>query len=283
MYKKGQQNTTQNNSLSWKIIMGKKEEQTMAKMIAAQRQQKIVELLKENGGCKIADLALEFDVSKETIRRDLIYLNEIGAIQKSYGGAVSNYELHPTAVSDKLTVNQEQKLAICRKALELIPEKAILYLDTGSTITCLAGLLAEKSGLTLITNSLSAANALNNTGNAVYLTGGQLNFQNQSVEGYQTTDFLNTVKVEAAFLGTSGYDQHQGPTTIDFLDAQAKQTMLRNAKKTIVLADSSKSTLTAMHQYATWHEIDCLVTDSGISEEALGMVREYTQVVVVPV
>lgn len=251
----------------------------MAKMIAAQRQQKIIELLDESGGYKIADLAKTFNVSKETIRRDLIHLNEIGALQKSYGGAVPNYEFHSIAVSDKLNANQNAKMTICQKALEYIPDNAIIYLDTGSTLTCLAKLLSERTGITIITNSFSAANALINAKCAVYLTGGQLNSRNQSMEGYQTTNFLNTIKVEIAFLGTTGFDQHQGPTTIDFLDAQAKQTIIRNAKKNIVLADSSKATLTAMNQYASWHEIDYFITDSNIPPKVAEYLREMTTVV----
>lgn len=253
----------------------------MSKMIAAQRQQKIVELLNENGAYKLADLAKEFNVSKETIRRDLILLNESGAIQKSYGGAMPNYELQPTAVTEKMSTNQDLKVSVCHKALEMIPSQTIVYLDTGSTMTCLAKMLALRNDVTIITNSLSVANAMNNANCPVYLTGGQLNTRNQSLEGYQTTNFLQSVKVEIAFLGTSGFDQHEGPTTIDFLDAQSKQTIMRNAKKTIVLTDSSKASLTAMHQYASWNEIDCLITDNGLSKEIIEELTEHTDIVLV--
>lgn len=81
----------------------------MAKKIAAQRQKKIVELLERNGGYKMTELANIFNVSKETIRRDLIHLNEIGAIQKKYGGAVSAYEFQSQPVSMKLEKNHDLK------------------------------------------------------------------------------------------------------------------------------------------------------------------------------
>lgn len=255
----------------------------MAKLIAAQRQQQIVELLNENGGLKIAELAERFGVSKETIRRDLIRLNEAGAIQKSYGGAVSNYEFHSANVADKMVANQEIKMKICQRALGFIPENAIVYLDTGSTVTCLASLLKHRSDLTIITNSLSVVNAMLGTNCVVYMTGGELDSRNQSFGGYQTTNFLSTIKVELAFLGTTGFNQHHGPTTIGFLDAQSKQMAVQNAKKRIVLTDSSKSTSTALNQYASWKEIDCLIIDTDIDKKVLKNVRSETQVVLVDV
>lgn len=103
----------------------------MAKKIAAQRQKEIVELLEKNGGYKMTELAEIFQVSKETIRRDLIHLNEIGAIQKKYGGAVSAYEFQSQPVSAKSEKNHALKEKICKKALEFIQDNSVIYLDTG--------------------------------------------------------------------------------------------------------------------------------------------------------
>lgn len=253
----------------------------MAKKIAAQRQKEIVDLLEENGGYKLSELADLFHVSKETIRRDLIHLNEIGAIQKKYGGAVSSYEFQSQSVSSKLDANLSLKQKICEKALEFIPENSVIYLDTGSTVACLAKLLRSRVGLTIITNSLSAAESLIGSQCTVHVAGGQMNSLNMSLEGYQATNFLSTIKVEIAFLGTTGYDQHNGPTTIDFLDAQVKQTILHNSKKNIVLSDSSKAKLTAMSQYATWHEIDCLISDDGLPEDTIEKLKEHTKIITV--
>lgn len=253
----------------------------MAKKIAAQRQKEIIELLEKNGGYKLTELAEIFQVSKETIRRDLIHLNEIGAIQKKYGGAVSAYEFHSQSVSSKFGANTELKQRICEKAAMMVPDNAVVYLDTGSTAACLAKLLSERVGLTIITNSLSVAEAFLGSQCTVHVTGGQMNSLNMSLEGYQTTNFLSTIKVELAFLGTTGFDQHNGPTTIDFLDAQVKQTILHNSKKNIVIADSSKANLTAMSQYATWHEIDSLISDYHLPEETKKRLSEFTDVIIV--
>jgi DeoR/GlpR family transcriptional regulator of sugar metabolism len=101
------------------------------------------------------------------------------------------------------------------------------------------------------------------------------------MDGYQTANFLSTIKVELAVLGCNGFERHNGSTSLDFLDVQIKQTVLKNARTSIVLADSSKSRTTAFTQYATWNEIDYLITDSGISPDMVADLQTVTSVVVV--
>ena len=252
----------------------------MAKLMMAERQNKIVDLLNENGSLKMAELAEMMEVSKETIRRDLIYLNDIGAVMKSHGGAISTYELKTKAMTSRIDSNLGTKMPLCQKALEYLPEQGVIYLDTGSTVTCFAKLLAEMNGLTIITNSLSAANALLGSNNTVLLTGGQINHINMSLEGYQATNFLSTVKFELAVFGTNGFENHNGPTTCDFLDVQSKQVALNNAKLTIVLADSSKAQTTSLTQYAAWRSIDYLITDDKIPATIVKELNEMTSVVI---
>jgi DeoR family fructose operon transcriptional repressor len=253
----------------------------MAKLMAPDRQSKIVELLNNNGSLNMSELAEQLEVSKETIRRDLLYLHEIGSVKKFHGGAAANYDLKPQDTMVKSVSNALEKNRICQKALDYLPEQGVIFLDTGSTVMCFAGLLSKKSGLTIITNSLGAANALVNSNNTVHLTGGQLNSLNMSMDGYQAVNFLSTVKVELAVLGCNGFEQHNGPTTEGFLDVQIKQTILKNARTSIVLADSSKSRSIAFTQYATWSEINYLITDSGIAPDVVAELEKVTTVVIV--
>lgn len=250
----------------------------MARLLAEERQNRIVELLNENGSFKMAELAEALDVSKETIRRDLIYLNEQGRVKKSYGGAVA-YELKTKAMVSRLDTDLPIKNTICQKALSFVPEQGVIYLDTGSTVTCLAHMLKEKSGLTIITNSLSSANALVGSNNSVIVTGGQLNSTNLSLEGYQASTFLSTVKFEIAFFGSNGFEGHKGPTTCDFLDVQSKQTALNNARTNIVLAEGCKGSTTSLTQYTSWHNIDYFITDTSIPEEILSALEDATSVI----
>lgn len=252
----------------------------MAKLLAAERQNKILELLEQNKSYKMVELAEILEVSKETIRRDLNYLDSIGAVNKSHGGVTAPYELRTKAMAVRIDEGLRVKESICRKALSFIPAQGVIYLDTGSTVTCLAHLLCERSGLTIITNSLSAANALVSSTNSVTLTGGHLNSTNLSMEGYQVSSFLQTIKFEIAFFGTNGFEGHTGPTTCDFLDVQAKKIALENAKKCIVLTESSKATITSLTQYTSWRDVDHLITDKDLPPDVRASLEETTDVVI---
>lgn len=257
----------------------------MAKPIAADRQQKIVELLNNNHSVKILDLAEMFNVSKETIRRDLILLEEKGLAQKSHGGAIASgvYELDTVSLESRIDKNLDIKMKLCEKAFDFIDEHAVLFLDTGSTIHCLAELLSKRSGYTIVTNSLNAANVLVKSQNRTIITGGQLNSETMATDGFQTTDFISKVKVDIAFLGTNGFEQHSGPSGTDILDIQAKKSIIKNSKLNIVISESRKSTYSALIQYASWRDIDYFITDDRLDPSYKKRLEEMTSVISVPV
>ena len=91
--------------------------------------------------------------------------------------------------------------------------------------------------------------------------------------------FLECIKVDVSFLGSSGFDRHKGPTSNTFDDCQIKKTVLQNAQTNVVLADSSKATYSSLTQYANWRDIDYLITDDEFSEEARQQLQEMTAVV----
>ena len=252
------------------------------KLIAADRQNKIIETLNNNGSMKIAQLAQMFEVSKETIRRDLLYLNEIGAVKKSHGGALtSEYEFNTVSLESRIDKNIDIKQKLCKKAADYLVGNSVIFIDTGSTMQCMAQLLSQMSGYTIITNSLNAANVLINSNNKTLLTGGQLNPQTMAVDGFQTTSFLEKIKVDVAFLGTNGFEQHNGPTGTDFSDIQTKQTIIGNAKISIVVTESRKNTYSALMQYASWRDIDHLITDSDLSPNTISILENMTSLVLV--
>lgn len=253
----------------------------MGKLLVKERQNEIVEYINTTGSAKISELAEKFDVTKETIRRDMRYLQSIGAIERSHGGATLVSSFQPIPIESRIDENQTGKLALCEKALELIPDQAVIYLDAGSTIQCMAQLLGQKSGYTIVTNSINTTHYLNNSNNVTILTGGQLNPVSMSIEGFQTTNFINSVKMDIAFLGTSGFDQHNGPAVSEFTDAQIKQAVIPQSKITVVISDSSKAKLCSLVQYATWKDIDYFVTDKNLPAETYNALSELTEIILV--
>ena len=122
----------------------------MGKIIAAERQKEILKLLHDNGSVKIGQLADYFEVSRETIRRDLSYLTEIGAAQRSHGGATSIYEFGNIPIETRINKDADIKTKLCEKALEFIPQTGVIYLDSGNqnSITVLFELSMKLYSLT---------------------------------------------------------------------------------------------------------------------------------------
>ncbi len=253
----------------------------MKKVSSKVRRDKIAELLVENGSIKVGEMASMFDVTTETIRKDIIYLNSIGVAKKKHGGAFSSFEFSVQPMQNRENVNSHIKSQIAKATITYLPEGSILYLDSGSTVLSIAKALTLKGGYTVITSSISAANVLCNTNNTVHITGGQLNSDTMSLMGYGATNFLAHVKFDFAILGTSGFQQHNGPSSNSFSDAEIKRIAVSNSRKTIVVAESEKAKSSAMVEYASWKNIDYFVTDHGLSTEDLTILQQDTNVILV--
>lgn len=102
-----------------------------------------------------------------------------------------------------------------------------------------------------------------------------------ATDGFQATDFISKVKVDIAFLGTNGFEQHNGPSGTDFLDIQAKQAIIKNSKMNVVISESRKATYSALIQYASWRDIDYFITDNDLPLSYKTKLEEMTSVICV--
>lgn len=245
-----------------------------------ERQNKIVQLIKKNGTMKITELATHFDVSRETIRRDLLVLNDSGDIKKWFGTVMPAHDFEIPPVDNRMSVNQRLKMSVGKKALEFIGKRSAIFIDAGSTALCLATLMKDKSGYTIITNSIPVVNKLATSANHVISIGGSVDPLTMSTMGTQTVEFLDKIKMDVAFLGTSGFAEHKGPTGNSFDDGQIKQKIIADSRTNIVISDSSKATHASLAQYADWHDIDYLITDNQIKQETIKQLNKSTMVVI---
>lgn len=193
------------------------------------------------------------------------------------------YEFGTVPIETRINKDADIKVKLCERALDFIPPTGVIYLDAGSTIVHMARLLSQRTGCTIVTCSLSAANVLINSDNTTIITGGQLNSGNMSAEGFQATNFINNLKVAVSFLGTNGFEQHKGPAVSDFADAQTKQAIIPNSKLNVVISDSSKASTSALVQYCSWRDIDYLITDSNLPKPLYDSISEMTNVILIDV
>lgn len=249
--------------------------------MALERQNKILQLINSNGSVRAADIAKAMDVSTETIRKDLVALHKRGLLVKKFGGAVAVHEFGEQPVDARAMENQEAKNAIAARALDFIDGNSVIFIDSGSTLLCFAKAFPAGKGLALVTNSFKAVEYLVKSNNSVFFVGGEVSETTMATSGMWASYSLNTMKIDVAFLGTSGFQSHNGPCSKTFSDIQFKTEVLKNSRRTIVLADSSKFTTNAISMYAEWSDIDMLITSEGAPNELMEAVKAQTDVVVV--
>lgn len=251
----------------------------MKKLLAAERRKQLVEMVNSNGSVRIGELAGLFGVSSETIRKDLIYLNDCGTLKKSFGGAVALSEYRERPVYSRSKENADKKALIARRALDFLTAGGVVFIDSGSTVLEAAKQFHAGMDIAVVTNSIAAMNVLANKGIDIHFVGGVFSDVTMATSGLWAVSALCTIKFDVALLGTSGFQSHSGPSVKTFPDAQVKQEVIKNSRKNIVLADSSKFMANAVVQYAQWLEIDALVTDEDAPEEDAKRISEATEIV----
>ena len=242
-------------------------------MYAEERQQEIGLLAKQHGRVSVSDLAERYDVTPETIRRDLDALAALGILSRVHGGAVpaEKVRLIEHAVPFREGSAAAEKRRIATRALAYLPRTATpnVILDAGTTVARLAELIPPGQVQNVVTNSLTSAAIASSRGVAdVHLVGGRVRGLTQATVGASSIVELRRVKVDVAFLGTNGFSVDHGFSTPDPAEADVKRAMTGAARLVVVLADSSKFNSDYLVSFARIADADVLITDSALTEEA---------------
>ncbi len=252
----------------------------MKRSLSADRRNQIAKILMQEGSIKVGELAKRFGVTTETIRKDIIYLDNEGIAEKSFGGAVAKTEFIERSIDDKESVNAEEKKRIAQKAVTLIPPNGAVILDAGSTNAAIAKEIALMKDLTVFTNSLTIAQLLSTSDNEVYVMGGKLRSSSKATVGGWADHALETIRADVAFLGSDGFNGLNGPSAVSYSEADFKKRVTSAAKKVYTVADSSKFTTTGLFAYGNWEDVSGLITDSGAPENMVHAIGEETEVIV---
>ncbi|MFC2304843.1 DeoR/GlpR family DNA-binding transcription regulator [Cardiobacterium hominis] len=232
----------------------------MAKPIDTERRQKIVQYVMSHGKARVAELAEAFNVSGETIRKDLNELHNRNILHKGHGIVLPASAYLENVYARKAARHQEEKSRIAALAESLIPSEGVIYLDASSTVARLASLLARHRDLTIITNSMSSAQALAGSDNQVMVTGGELRHKSYGYIGQWAERAVRQVRFDIAFFGCDGF-HGQGPAIRAYPELAVKECALAQADKRILLADSSKLEAEGLYCFATFRDIDLLICD----------------------
>ncbi|MCF4006477.1 DeoR/GlpR family DNA-binding transcription regulator [Corynebacterium uropygiale] len=250
-------------------------------MYAEERRRQIASLTAVEGRVNVTELAGRFDVTAETIRRDLAVLDREGIVHRVHGGAVASQSFQTTELSldTRFRSAPTAKSAIARAALEFLPEPhGGMFLDAGTTVTALASLIAEQphaKDWSIVTNSLATALDLANKGlSEVQLLGGSVRAITQAVVGDTALRTLALMRADVAFIGTNALTLDHGLSTADAQEAAIKSAMVTNAHKVVVLCDSSKMGNDFLVSFASISDIDVVITDTGAAESFVHALRD---------
>ena len=239
-------------------------------MYAQERQALIVSQARSAGRVEVGDLARTLGVTPETVRRDLTALERAGLLRRVHGGAIAVdlFGFEP-ALSVREAVNTTEKMAIAAAALAHLPEEGAIALDAGSSTYRLAEVLPVGRELTVVTNSLPIASLLAARKElTVHLVGGRVRDRTLATVGSAARDYLRTIFVDVAFLGTNGFSVTRGLTTPDSAEAAVKSAFVAAARRTVLLADHTKYGCAHFAHVAHLSAIDVIITDSALPDEA---------------
>lgn len=238
-------------------------------LFAQERQDLLLRRLSDLGRIDAAALAAEVGVSNESIRKDLALLEERGLLRRVHGGAILPHELRAEPGISARTSFTAEKHAIAVAALAFVPPNGSILLDAGTTTARLAALLPVDSTLFVCTNSLPIASALTDfSAVTVQSLGGTVRRQSGAGVGPLTVHALSAINVDVAFLGANAVSLTRGLSTPDEQEGMTKKAMFGSARRRILLADHSKFGRESLYRYADLADVDMLVTDADISDDA---------------
>lgn len=216
-------------------------------MIPFERQEKILDVLRENNLVKIDELLKYLDgVSMSTLRRDVKELEKSGKVESVYGGAVRYIsDVDELPISKKSLINQKGKEKIATIASNLIVQGDSIYVDSGSNGTFLIEKIIEKSVTIYTTNMSILEHNFTDMKAKIIMIGGEYNPVTSSLTGPITEEVIRNLYFDKAFIGVNGVDINNGVTTPNLTEALKKRLIKSHSKKTYLLCDSSKFGVTA--------------------------------------
>lgn len=233
---------------------------------------KIQELLEDKRSISINKLCDIFEVSKNTIRRDIAELEKRGIIKKVYGGIMLNpTSIAPEPFASREIKNSLPKKQIARIAAELVSDGDVIYIDSGTTTMHMIPYLAEKRNITIVTASLNVINASTSYNQLnVISTGGSLYLPSKAFVGASVLSCLKNYNISKTFLATTGISLENGVTNASPLECEIKHYLSQKDNVKVLLVDSSKIGISSLMTYCQLKDLDYIIIDKEPPSDYIG-------------
>jgi len=239
------------------------------------RQMKIVERVQALGYVSIEDLAQNFKVTPQTIRRDINLLSKEGLVRRYHGGAGLATSVENIQYSARQILCHGEKRAIAVNVAKRIPSRASLFINIGTTTEEVARELLKKDGLRVITNNLNVAVTLSgNPDSEIYVAGGVVRHRDRGITGHATLEFIRQFRTDYCVIGISGIGQNGDLLDFDYREVQVAKAIIANSSKVLLAADHSKFGREAMVRLGHVSDLDELFTDTMPSESMMEILAE---------
>ncbi|MGF7483564.1 DeoR/GlpR family DNA-binding transcription regulator [Providencia sp. SP181] len=234
-------------------------------MLSQERQDYILAQLAENGRVIAAELAKEFNVSEDAVRRDLRELTRLGLCRRVYGGALLPAP-NSGNIKQRMTDLVENKHHLSKQVIKYIEDYQTIFIDASSTNITIASELPKTKNITVITNAPAVAVALSEHPLCkVIVLGGIFNQSKGACLGNTTIQELKKIYIDVLILGACGVDKTLGVTAFDPEEAEFKRCLLEQSSRVVVAVTSNKVGTIAPYKLAEISEIDVLVIENNIS------------------
>jgi DeoR family glycerol-3-phosphate regulon repressor len=226
------------------------------------RQQQILSLARQAGSVMVDDLAVRFEVTPQTIRKDLNELCDAKLLARTHGGAMLSSGVENVAYEARRQLAASEKIIIGQHAARLIPNNCSLFINIGTTTEEVARALIHHEGLLVITNNIHVATILMPRPKIdVILAGGMLRKSDGGIVGEAAVDFIAQFKVDHAVIGASAIDDDGAMLDFDYREVRAAKAIMQNARNVLLVADSMKFTRTAPVRIGHLSDVNIFVTD----------------------
>ncbi|MCR6523361.1 DeoR/GlpR transcriptional regulator [Lysinibacillus sp. JK80] len=233
-----------------------------------ERQHQILQFIRQHKVVKLVTLTKEFNVSMETIRRDVQQLMQDKKIEKFYGG-VKYIEPVEGLIDHRLHEQLTEKIAIARACASLVQDGECIFIDSGTTTYQMTPFLLDKEKLTVVTNSLPVAFDLIGSNIEVILLGGKVRHSEKSVTSNEFLFRFEHLNINKAFICASGVSIEKGISDFSLDEAITRKQIISISQKVYVATDSSKFNKDVAIQVCPVDDVDVIITDDGLSKKTI--------------
>lgn len=245
-----------------------------------ERQQELLGLVKQEGYVSVDDLAQRFNVTTQTIRRDINQLAEQNLLRRYHGGAGLPSSIENIAYTQRQVLNSAEKERIAALVASQIPNDTSLILNIGTTTEAVAKALYNHRGLRVVTNNLNVAAILaGNPDNEIIVVGGMVRSRDRGIIGEATMDFIRQFKVDIGIIGVSSVEPDGTLRYFDYREVKVAQTIIGQSREVWLVVDHSKFGRDAMVRFGDLSQIHAMFTDAPPPPAMKAALREAGTVV----